>query len=1003
MDPVTILGAASSAVGIASFGLQLVQVLTKYATDAGAAAQNLKAALTNIRVASIPIEHINHFLEEESERSKLRQKATLNTAGIRQIQYIIDGCLKVFWRVEAWVLDKDESNELELRIANRLNEYKEDVKFGSGKPSQFVKVDEALAKVRKLGESRGSAVKNTMDTQVYDTTPQNIERLLLDLHPGSRRIDEMNHGSHWGVNEYDTQYMNIRFIQAIARTQFIPVTSGIGYIGNPYTQIPQSYVQQPDVYRRENPRLRRSIPPAVPDDPLKSSTSEASHSYIKNQELNYKNTDSPRRNNTVSENVIPSGDATIDAAQSHMAHFQATQKAGIFNDLDAGDTSIYPDYLRMVEKPGEVDNLSVIAQQIQKNFVDFEHVDSDGKLHRNLDGKAQYLRTRERGNTKPGRITPVMAPKASSTECNPNWPRISRVSRPDMHMNNLTKRRKTSDLRDELSTAAPSCTSLQAEKPKSEAPLDPKLEVSSSGYPKKKIYNDDFATLQKPTSRFIVDRENQFRNSDPQAVRFDLPLEDLEEPQTRVVEEPESPIIPQVIMYDETPQGTPEERTQIVTDTLLVALSAIIPSQSRLGVVSNTPEHNIQENCAVKKDDTPEEMKKFLKSVVEKFSENINPEHQIDTIRRSRPPSNLPVSPTVSSLTNRHSQTTQNGYFIKPSSMGGELNHDDDMDRMVPAGSFMTALFIKGHNYQQIPTVENFKLRKTEIERTLSQKPQQNWWKEFCFLEPAETDSPTQILKPQYNYRRELLSLREMKKSSSRLWWRSEKGHIAIIITKPLANLDTAPNSTLDFRYTPTRAATSSSANGVTFGTHVFGDIIEGATRLKIVCIAYASQHGIMEKTMHLAMANMTVDDSRTLWIMADHLYALDPAPRKRLNRISSNTHELLGSEHAGDDILQQLLLKWTPTGEEAEAASKQSEDESFTSGANMALNETLAQDSQSENGNKQPVEKQNKEKAPQQQSCNEVFEGSTELKSMFDGDQNGRYYLPKHRIPLFH
>lgn len=968
MDPVTILGAASSAIGIASFGLQLVQVLTKYTTDAGAAAQNLNAALTNIRAASISIEHINHFLKEESERSKLRQRATLNTAGIRQIQYITDECLKVFWRVEAWVLDKDDSNELELRIANRLNEYKEDLKFGIGKPSQFLKVDEALAKVRKLRESRfsryisalqphrldqysrelhglqaslslllivinistelrsGSAVKNTMDTQAYDTTPQNIERLPFNLHPEPRRIDEMNHGFYSTVNEYDTQYMNSRFIQPIGRTQFIPVTSGLQYIGNPYTQSPQSYVQQPDVYRRENPRLRRFVPPAVPDDPLRSSISEASRSYIKEQELNCRNTDGQQRDLTAPEHVIPSGDATINAAQSHMAHFdaKATQKPGVLDDLDACDTNIYPDYSTMVEKPEEVDNLSIVAQQSQKNFADFEHVGSDGKLRGNLDGKAQYPKTRECGNTKPGQTTPLMPPKApssespgimpaslsqaSSTECKPHRPQISKVARPDIHMNNLTKRHKPSDLRHELNTAAPSYISLQAKRPKSEAPLDPKLEVPGSDYPKNNITSsnsnnpgnlndsthrtDNVATSQKQSSGFVINGQNQSRKLNPQPVRFDFSFEDLAEAQTRVVDEPENPIVPQVTLNDEPPRGNPEEIAQIVTNKLLVALPAIIPSQSQLGAVLNQPEHNIHENCAVKKDDIPKERKKLFTPVVERFSENINREPQIETTCRS-PPSNLPVSPTVSSLTNCHSQPTRNEDFIKRSSMRGSnrdifkptsstllnsnhptinysplsnnltpcedktldfqsnqssvdsySNHkssksgglkgifrgshftDDDIDRMVPEGTFMTAFFIKGHNYQQIPTVENFKLRKTEIERMLSKTPQQNWWKEFCFLEPAETDNLTQILKPQHNYRRELISLREIKKSPSRLWWRSEKGHIAIIITKPLAHLDTAPNSGLDFRYTPTRATASSSGKGVTFNSHVFEDII---------------------------------------------------------------------------------------------------------------------------------------------------------------------------------
>ncbi|EDN95023.1 predicted protein [Sclerotinia sclerotiorum 1980 UF-70] len=1127
MDPVTILGAASSAIGIASFGLQLVQVLTKYTTDAGAAAQNLNAALTNIRAASISIEHINHFLKEESERSKLRQRATLNTAGIRQIQYITDECLKVFWRVEAWVLDKDDSNELELRIANRLNEYKEDLKFGIGKPSQFLKVDEALAKS------------------------------------------------------------------------------------------PQSYVQQPDVYRRENPRLRRFVPPAVPDDPLRSSISEASRSYIKEQELNCRNTDGQQRDLTAPEHVIPSGDATINAAQSHMAHFdaKATQKPGVLDDLDACDTNIYPDYSTMVEKPEEVDNLSIVAQQSQKNFADFEHVGSDGKLRGNLDGKAQYPKTRECGNTKPGQTTPLMPPKApssespgimpaslsqaSSTECKPHRPQISKVARPDIHMNNLTKRHKPSDLRHELNTAAPSYISLQAKRPKSEAPLDPKLEVPGSDYPKNNITSsnsnnpgnlndsthrtDNVATSQKQSSGFVINGQNQSRKLNPQPVRFDFSFEDLAEAQTRVVDEPENPIVPQVTLNDEPPRGNPEEIAQIVTNKLLVALPAIIPSQSQLGAVLNQPEHNIHENCAVKKDDIPKERKKLFTPVVERFSENINREPQIETTCRS-PPSNLPSS--VDSYSN-HKSSKSGG--LKGIFRGSHFT-DDDIDRMVPeapnsgldfrytptratASSSGKGVTFNSHVFEDIilramEAGDNLTVLQQEqvqlivnsenevnggIAWTLAQlevvdgqyhspgsdgtesitvylvgsskletdltvksdksgrsispsatlddigaddirvtpntkftdfttplKPSQRIYPEFSSrgtknTEPGFMNSPKSVIKASYiseipnaespSHEREshnhYVSLQiptyasaatirdaylSLYKTSHPILHPTDysAGQRFVAITEAYETLGTArtreaydrkhgfnqpplerqPIDPKKNAYPAVKLKESASQHGnhrenyapskskydgrraPDFVDHGRSPLRAGHRASEAIesdpSPLRTSVHGVL--SAHSSAERALVNDGRPSSTSARKAFPVARTVTENVNRQkryasnnpgvrssrSYNPHDLLGSEHAGEDILQQLLLKWTPAGEESDPASKQSEEVN------------IAHDPESENENKQPVEKQSKGKGPQQQPCDEIVGGSAELKRLVDGDQNERHCHSRYKRPKF-
>lgn len=84
-------------------------------------------------------------------------------------------------------------------------------------------------------------------------------------------------------------------------------------------------------------------------------------------------------------------------------------------------------------------------------------------------------------------------------------------------------------------------------------------------------------------------------------------------------------------------------------------------------------------------------------------------------------------------------------------------------------------------------------------------------------------------MKPEENYRKALVSLKEVKKHSTRLWSRGEKGHIATIINKPLAHLDVAPDFGLDYRSSPTRADTRDSSNGNSFGLQQLGELISRA------------------------------------------------------------------------------------------------------------------------------------------------------------------------------
>ncbi|KAF5868478.1 uncharacterized protein Bfra_012389 [Botrytis fragariae] len=964
MDPITILGAASSAIGIASFGLQLVQILTKYATDAGAAAQNLNATLTNIRAASVSFEYVNQFLKQESERLKLGQKATLSARGIRHIQGVTDDCLKVFWRVEAWVLYKDDSNELELKIANRLNDYKEDVKFDPTRPSQFLKVDETSAKVRKLKESwfarylsplqthkllqyatelhhlqgslnllftvigvrlngprSGSNSINAMYAAPYDMASRSFEQVV------GMRPEATNYMFHPRMNDYETQHLNNRFINPTGRKHLIPVASGIRYVDNPYTHIPQSFFQHSELNQRENTPFRRVVPPAVPDDPLNSvlrMNTAAESSFLQSQDSKGKTNARFNHKSTTGYAIAP-GDETIDAAKSYMAHHdaEARLKPEIMSDMGIPVTKTYLDHSMPAEKTRDIDNLSTVAQRSTKASMNVDEESPVEKASRHPDDKvnlqnqkeheglnpeisAQFWRPKVSASNNEG-IVPSKTFQAQPTNYQVGRRQTSNISKPAMQINDIEVEDQTNDPRNKLGNSVPRHAHILQTKqlqPEISLNLEPNMYVSEnrenipgSFHDNSEVlidFNDNVTTLQQPSAVFI-DEISQARNLSPQAVQYDLLSGDLDELQAGMMAGSENPIIPK--SYNTPPMATSDDTVEKVTAKVLAAFAPILSIQTELRGTIDQPNRKEYEQFAIKKEEISESSKavnlpmkeKFLdKNKSNKSQDKIIPQSRASdasietssspsTNRRSQqnieinscklpkqrkdllfddsnpdcsPPSNfgkLPTDYPASQISNSlsdvrcsevgTSQSSRSNFskhsFIKSGGLKNIFRRnnlaEDDIDRMIPEGTFLTAFFIKGQSYQQIPTVRNFKLRKSEIERMLSHTPQQDWWKEFCFLESAETASLTQILKPQENYRKALISLKEVKKHSSRLWSRGEKGHIAIIINKPLAHLDMAPDFGLDYRFAPTRVDTKDSSNGNAFGPQQLGELISRA------------------------------------------------------------------------------------------------------------------------------------------------------------------------------
>ncbi|KAJ8059571.1 hypothetical protein OCU04_011227 [Sclerotinia nivalis] len=412
--------------------------------------------------------------------------------------------------------------------------------------------------------------------------------------------------------------------------------------------------------------------------------------------------------------------------------------------------------------------------------------------------------------------------------------------------------------------------------------------------------SDDFAISQQPTSEIPIGEvgvgEKHSRNASSKTLNIDLLSGDVEELE---IEKLKTPIKQQVILQEETPRETPDDIAALPT---ILANSAQIPSDSRrpeyervedylvvdekispssekmefpattipsengtaekpqiaipvISPLNLPPSPVISLSLTVPHSQKPDDDDNLV--VLTKAEEK--PDHSV-SIPMGPPPSSLEEPPVHSFLP---PVTTGLAYELKPfDSRSGlasgrtsskrrihireilkrvfkrELFSQEDMDRIFPTGSFITAFFIKELDYHQIPTVGNFKLRKPEMEKMLSQSPEQDWWRQFCFLDADAHNSLTQILQPQGSYRRTLIDLKEVKKFPGRLWSRGERAHIAIIINKPLVHLDMAPDSGLDFRSAPTQATTSKSGN--THDAMSLGNLIMRAMEDKY-CLMYCA------------------------------------------------------------------------------------------------------------------------------------------------------------------
>lgn len=151
MEPVTILGAVGSVVGIAAFGLQLAKFLDGYIDEYASAAESLEALLEGIDSTNDALEQVREFLQAEGKTLRKGKAPQLfSLKALKQVKTTSDKCLKVFWRIEAVILRKTPSDE---EIRGRLEKFHREIK--EKKEPVVLELDRGL-KLNRLGRWKWS-------------------------------------------------------------------------------------------------------------------------------------------------------------------------------------------------------------------------------------------------------------------------------------------------------------------------------------------------------------------------------------------------------------------------------------------------------------------------------------------------------------------------------------------------------------------------------------------------------------------------------------------------------------------------------------------------------------------------------------------------------------------------------------------------------------------------------------------------------------------------------
>ncbi|KAI0441473.1 hypothetical protein F4803DRAFT_563015 [Xylaria telfairii] len=123
MDPVTALGAAGSVIGIAGFGVQLYQVLSKFVSQVRSAQEQLERVIAEIDSTTSALGEIYSYLEKEARNVETgKQLELFSESSLVKVKGTADKCLVVFWRIETAIAGS-EPDGFDDELASRLTHF----------------------------------------------------------------------------------------------------------------------------------------------------------------------------------------------------------------------------------------------------------------------------------------------------------------------------------------------------------------------------------------------------------------------------------------------------------------------------------------------------------------------------------------------------------------------------------------------------------------------------------------------------------------------------------------------------------------------------------------------------------------------------------------------------------------------------------------------------------------------------------------------------------------
>lgn len=174
MDPITILGAAGSVVGIAGFGIQLSQVLYSFVSQTRSANRTLRSLIDGINATTGAMDQVRDLLKDEKRNIEKGHPATLFSAkALDDVKGRADQCLIIFWQIEAAITKKREARNFEDELAERLDAFNQVITSTAEPKLPRLDIHQVLSRLESL--------KWTYVAPKLDQYSKELDRLQLNL------------------------------------------------------------------------------------------------------------------------------------------------------------------------------------------------------------------------------------------------------------------------------------------------------------------------------------------------------------------------------------------------------------------------------------------------------------------------------------------------------------------------------------------------------------------------------------------------------------------------------------------------------------------------------------------------------------------------------------------------------------------------------------------------------------------------------------------------------